>query len=366
MNKLTVSVAGSRKTQGIVDACENASPQRRILIIAFTQTNQAELERRIEEAGHLNPHIEILGWYAFLLRHFVRPYLGLLYPGRTLEGFNFEGHPGRYAKDAARFLDNQDRAYQVNLAALAHKVHRASGGSVVDRLESIYTHVYVDEAQDISGWSLEILDVLFQSQLHVNLVGDMRQSLLSTDPTSQKNSRYRAEKVLDWYKEREKQGSLIISENSTTYRSNQEIASFSDQIFDPALGYAPTVSANEAGDPHEGIFRVAPEHVEKYVQAYSPLALHLRRDLGKNLPVSFLTFGRSKGMTVKHVLILPTKKFVEFLQDGEKKLEGKTACAFYVGVTRALHSVAFVLEPKVSAPHLTDWQPADMETSGHR
>lgn len=358
MNELEIAVAGARKTQGIVDACVGASPERRILVLAFTQTSQAELETRIRQVAPFNPHIEVLGWYAFLLRHFVRPYLPLLYPGHKLEGFNFDGDPGMYAKDARRHLDNEGRAYRCNLASLAHKVHVASKGSVVDRLQHIYTDVFIDEAQDIAGWSLEIVDVLFSSKLNVHLVGDMRQAMLSTDPRDKINTAYKHEKVINWYKRHEKKGVLLIKERTVTYRSNQAIAALSDQIFDPSLLYSPTTSASEEISDHSGIFSVAPCNVQAYVQKFAPLALHWRSGLGGDLGISFTTFGIAKGRTVQHVMILPTEKVRRFLEVGGH-LEGKTACALYIGITRAVHSVAFILDDSASVSIGTVWAPPE-------
>jgi len=356
VNELTIAVAGARKTQGVVDTCAAAAEDHRILVLAFTQASQSELDRRIHEAAPLTSRVEVLGWYAFLLRHFIRPYLPLLFPGRALAGFNYEGDPGQYASGAERHFDSQGRAYQRYLASLAHKVHEASQGSVVDRLEHIYTDVYIDEAQDIGGWSLEILDVLFKSKLNVHLVGDIRQALLSTDPRDRKNSGFKFDKVLAWYREREDQNILTINEVSTTHRSNQVIATLSDEVFDPQLAYSPTVSASSETDPHVGLWRVAPEHVLAYVEAYAPLSLHWRSDLGADLGVSFTTFGMAKGRTVGHVLILPTAKMRTFLSSGSH-LEGRPACALYVGITRAEHSVAFILEPQANAPRLSAWSP---------
>lgn len=356
VNELTIAVAGSRKTQGIVDKCATAGPNKRILVVAYTTSSQQELVQRIGATLPLTPFVEVLGWYQLLLRHFVGPYLPLLFPGQTLRGFNYAGDPGRYAKDEARFLDPEGRAYACNLASLAHKVNGASDGSILDRLEHIYTDVYIDEAQDIGGWALEILDVLFDSNLNVHLVGDMRQALLSTDPQSTKNVGYKFEKVIDWYQKRSATKQLTIARRSTTYRSNQEIATLSDKVFDPSCGYEPTVSASTEHDAHTGLFRVAPADVTAYCAAVKPLALHWRSDLGADLGLNFMTFGVCKGRTVDHVLILPTARCRDFLRDS-RSLDGRTACSFYIGITRARHSVAFILDPASPSDLLSDWHP---------
>ncbi|MBF6097828.1 ATP-dependent helicase [Nocardia cyriacigeorgica] len=355
MNELTIAVAGARKTQGIVDSC--ASPNgRRILVLALTQANQHELATRIKSANPLAENVEILGWYSFLLRHFIRPYLPLLFAGRRLNGFNYEGEPGRYASGEDRYFDNEGRAYQRYLASLACKVHEASQGSVVDRLEHIYTDIYIDEAQDIGGWSLEVLDILFASKLDVHLVGDMRQALISTDPRDRKHRQFKAEKVIDWYRIRERKNVLAIKEQNYTYRSNQVIADLSDRVFDPSHGYSATISYCTETNAHSGLFRVHPSDVAEYFSLFQPLCVHWRSDLGRQHDLPYITFGKSKGLTTEHVLILPTAKFKAFLKDGTY-LDGRTACSFYVGVTRAIHSAAFILDKNDVAPGLQQWLP---------
>jgi DNA helicase-2/ATP-dependent DNA helicase PcrA len=41
-NRLTLAVAGSRKTQGLVDSCKAADPSERILVLTYTSYNQRE------------------------------------------------------------------------------------------------------------------------------------------------------------------------------------------------------------------------------------------------------------------------------------------------------------------------------------
>ncbi len=50
MNRVTLAVAGSRKTQSIVDACAGGSPGVHRLALTFTQTGQAELKGRLQQA----------------------------------------------------------------------------------------------------------------------------------------------------------------------------------------------------------------------------------------------------------------------------------------------------------------------------
>lgn len=81
MNRVTLAVAGSRKTQSIVDACANGAPEVRRLTLTFTRTGQSELAERLRRACSPGAVPEVMGWYSFLLQHFIRPYLPLKFPG---------------------------------------------------------------------------------------------------------------------------------------------------------------------------------------------------------------------------------------------------------------------------------------------
>ena len=353
MNRVILAVAGGRKTQWIVDACRSRPSGQRILVLGYTTASQDELATRIRAAGANSLHVEVMGWFAFLLHHVIRPYLPLLFEDRQLTGLNFDGDPGRYAKGPGRFFDQGGRAYRLHLARLAHDVMTASDGAVIDRLEHIYDEIFIDEVQDLGGWDLEVVEALLRSTLKVTMVGDMRQALLSTNVRDQKNSKYRKEKIFDWFKLMERRQLLEVIQAPITYRSNQVIATFSDSIFQPDLGYAPTFSASTEAHAHSGLFVVRECDAEAYLESYGPLCLRHSKAVAKHMNLPFLTFGIAKGRTVDHVLIYPTRKVLEFLSRGTR-LEGLAACALYIGVTRAKHSVAFIADDTL--PGLTSWK----------
>lgn len=356
MNHLLLAVAGGRKTQSIVNACRDAPVKQRILILGYTRASQDELEQRIKVAAPFRRSVEICGWYTFLLRHFVRPYLPALYPGRRLAGFNFDGEPaaGIYATGAPRFLDSEDRAFKLHLSKLALDVMEASEGGVVDRLQHIYDDIYIDEAQDLGGYDLDILSALFESDINVHLVGDMRQALLSTNDRDQRHKKYRFSALIDWFRLQEQKNYLTIEERPQTWRSNQIIADFSDTIFEAAHQYKSTESLAEESHDHEGLFTVPLAQVGAYRDAYAPLCLRHSAASGRQLDLPFVTFGTAKGRTTEHVLIYPTAKVTKFLTSGTA-LEGRAACSLYIAVTRAKHSVAFIFEG--DRPGLSRWDP---------
>lgn len=347
MNRLTLAVAGGRKTQSIVDGCVAAAEGRRILVLTYTQVNQRELIKRLSRRRPLAASVEVQGWFSFLMRHWIRPYVPLQFPGRRLTGLNFEGDPGRYATGERRFLDAGGRAYKLHLSKLAVDVSAASGDAVVDRLSRIYDEIRVDEVQDLNGCDLDILEALMKAPLDLSMVGDVRQAVLLTNTGDQRYKQFKGMPIKRWFDGHASRGALEIAYQNRTWRSNQAIADFADSIFADEWGFSRTVSENAEVTDHLGVYVVATDQVAGYVEAFAPLCLRTSAASWKELDLPFVTFGMSKGMSVDRVLIAPTGGQLAFLRQGTQ-LDDTPCCSLYVAITRARHSVAFVVDDPAS------------------
>lgn len=297
-----------------------------------------------------------MGWFAFLLRHCIRPYLPLHFPGQTLRGLNFDGEPpaGQYATEASRFLDAEGRAYRLHLSKLAYDVSVASEGAAIDRIAHIYDEVYIDEVQDLTGCDLHIVQQLMESTaIDVHMVGDVRQSVFDTNPRDPNLKQYRGVQMLNWFNLHRSSGLLDIQHQTETWRANQAIADFSDTIFPSQFTFDATVSRQDELTEHDGVFAIAQADVSKYLARYAPQPLRESKVTAKDVDLPFHNFGKVKGLTFGRVLIYPTGPITKFLTDGSE-LKPKTACGLYVAVTRAKHSVAFVV-PKPSDTSLLRW-----------
>lgn len=357
MNRVTLAVAGSRKTQSIVEGCSNGKPSVRRLALTFTQTGQAELEGRLRRACAPGTAPEVMGWYAFLLRHCVRPYLPLRFSGQRLRGLNFEGDAGRYATGVSRFFDGEGRAYRVHLSKLAYEVSKKSGGTVVDRIAHIYDEIYIDEVQDLTGCDLHIVEQLMKaSELDVYMVGDVRQSVFDTNPQDPNLKQYRGVHMLDWFELHRKAGLLDVQHNVVTWRANQMIATFSDTLFPAPITFEATVSNQVETTGHDGVFAITEADVRAYLATFGPQPLRGSIATARAVDLPFKNFGKVKGLTFDRVLIFPTSKVTKFLTRGTD-LAPKTACGLYVAVTRAKHSVAFAV-PDPAATALASWKPS--------
>lgn len=354
-NYLTLAVAGSRKTQGIVEHCASLSRDRRALVVTYTQTNQAELRGRLSEFAGDHLGVEVMGWFTFLLRHFARPFLPFKFPGERVCGFNFEGRPHMMANGIRRFLDSSGAVYSCELGRLAHELVVATSGALLRRLECIYDEILIDEVQDLSAHDWEIIDVLLGSSLDVRIVGDIRQSVLSTNSRSSKNKKYAYAEAIKWFREREAQGVLEIAESVVTWRCHPQIAAFSDTIFDSSWSFPATESKNKTVTGHDGVFLVLSEHVDEYVARFQPQCLRSGANSGKAFDLDYLNFKLAKGATRERVLIVPTDGITKFVR-ARTYLEPVPAASFYVAVTRAAQSVAIVIDDPGSST-LPYWQP---------
>lgn len=354
-NVVTLAVAGSRKTQSIVNHCAALSQDRRAAVLTYTQANQEELRRRLSQHAGDQQAIDVMGWFTFLLRHFAKPFLPFKFPGKRVQGFNFEGRPYMKASGAQRFLDPDGAVYKSELGRLAHELIAASDGALLRRLEALYDEILIDEVQDLSAHDWEIVDCLLDSSIEIRMVGDIRQSVLATNPRSTKNKQYAYAGAIKWFREREKLGKLTIVESAVTWRCHPKIAAFSDTIFDASWAFPATLSQNEVVTGHDGVFLLQTKHVGEYIKKFSPQCLRSMAGSGKGLDLNFINFKVAKGATYERALIVPTAGIANFIRKGQK-LDPGPAASFYVAVTRAAQSVAIVIDGagESTLPH---WAP---------
>jgi len=303
-NFLNLAVAGSRKTQGIVEHCASLAHDRHVLLVTFTQKNQMELRDRVSIYAGDHPGIQMMGWFTFLLRDFAKPFFPFKFPSQRIQGFNFEGRPHRMATGIKRFLDSKNEAYACELSRLSHELIEESNGALLHRLECIYDEILIDEIQDLSSHDWEIIDALLKCSIQIRMVGDIRQSVLSTNPRSTKNKTYNYADVIKWFREREKEGILEITENQTTWRCHTDVAAFSDSIFDSSWSFPKTISKNEIDTGHDGVFLVRPEHVYQYIATFKPQCLRNTASSGKAFELDYMNFKVAKGSTHQRVAIV--------------------------------------------------------------
>jgi DNA helicase-2/ATP-dependent DNA helicase PcrA len=337
-NVAIIAAAGSRKTQTIIESVLER-PRERALVSTYTLHNQRQIEQRLHHAaGGVPSHVRVTGWLSFLLSDGIRPYQhSVVGEIDRVRGLNFDGEPHRFAKRGTTryYLDSNSDVYRPGLADFACLANERSGGEVIRRLEAIYDHIYIDEVQDLAGYDLDLLDLLFHSDMAVTVVGDPRQCLLATSRV-RKNKQYRGEGLLNWLNQRAR--ICERRDRAESYRCHQSICDFASDLFPH---YEPMRSQNHDSEDHQGIIEITPDEVHQYVERHHPTVLRYQRTVD-TLGQPAINMGEAKGSTFDHVLIFPTRPMRQYLLDKDvTKL--KTREHLYVAVTRARHSVAFVV-----------------------
>lgn len=341
-NTVVISAAGSRKTTYIVEQAL-AQPEKRILIVTYTIENLEQIRRYfIEKNGVVPVHVHIQSWFTFLLHECVRPYQSYLYDGKRIENICFvQGKSAKYVKKdntAAYYLAGFTDIYTDKISDFACRINEVSGGLIIKRLEGMYDTMYIDEIQDLAGYDLDFLEILFNSQIEMLVVGDNRQATYATN-YSPKNSKFKGKNIISLFQAWKAKGLCTIEERVKCYRCNQAICTFADLLY-PDMTSA--VSMQDADTGHDGIFIVKNSDVGAYIQTYTPRILQYKKN-DKTAHLNAINFGASKGLTFERVLIFPTTPISKYLQTGDiSQISEKPK--LYVAITRAKFSVAFVYD----------------------
>ena len=343
-NKLIIAAAGSGKTTFLVNEALKRK-EGRILVTTYTKANEEEIRRKFVEKNKCVPeNVTIQTWFSFLLQHGARPYQGckfdkginglVLINGISAKGIAETNTQKHY------FTENQ-KIYSDKLSKFVIKCNEQSNGSVVDRLSRIYKDIFIDEVQDLAGYDLDFLKLIFKCKATVLLVGDPRQGTYSTNNSS-KNKKFKKAKIVNFFED----DSIAIEKDSssltTNYRCCSKICDLSNKLYP---NHKKTTSGNTSDTEHDGVFLIKSQDVEDYLSEYKPMQLRDNKDTkGVVENYSVMNFGQSKGLEFKRVLIYPTKPFIEWIKDSNSELAPTSRSKFYVAITRARHSVGIVCD----------------------
>lgn len=340
-SRAILASAGSGKTTTIVTEAFNSIPKK-ILLATYTLNGRAELsDKMYAKFGYIPQSVRITTWYTFVLQHFIRPYQAHLHPTR-ISNINFKrGRTARGIKKSstrAYFFSGSDRIKLDKVTDFACHLIEQTKGLPIDRFLKLCDHLYIDEAQDLSGYDLELIEKLLRAGLQITLIGDCRQATYTTND-SQKNKAFAGAKIVRKFELWEKAKLLTIKRQCHSYRCIQTICDFADR-FHP--DFERTQSRNNRVTDHDGLFAVFEKDVDAYYAQYKPQILRYDRKTTTTLGHP-LNFGAAKGMTFERVLIYPHGKLRTYLATGNLNDAGKELAKLYVAVTRARQSVAFVL-----------------------
>lgn len=326
----------------------------RVLITTYTQANEAEIKKKIIELNKCIPeNVTVQTWFSFLLQHGVRPFQGGLFE-KEITGlilvnsqsglkYMFKGKPiyfGEEKEFERHYFSKELKIYSDKISKFVFRCNEISKGLVIDRLSRIYSHIFIDEVQDLAGYDLELLKLLFKAKANTLLVGDPRQGTYSTNSSS-KNKKFKKAAIVNFFED----DSMNIEKDTTSlvtnYRCNPAICELSNKLF-PDL--PTTTSGNKKTTNHDGVFLIKSSDVNEYLTKYSSTQLreNVKTDVNQNYRV--INFGESKGLSFDRILIYPTKPFLKWLSNNEEELAPTSRSKFYVALTRARYSVGIICD----------------------
>ncbi|MBP2558736.1 DNA helicase-2/ATP-dependent DNA helicase PcrA [Neorhizobium galegae] len=355
-NKIILASAGSGKTYGLVqeasaeDACRNA-------LVTYTIRGKDELAGKAYELfGAIPPHLTVGTWYSFVLKHFVRPYQNHLFDP-WVSHIRFERIPLALrkipkSKTGPFYFGKGTGIWQDRVTDFACRIIEKTNGLPIKRLEAIFQRIYFDEAQDLSGWDLELIEHLLRSKIKITLVGDHRQATFKTNDNP-KNKKFAGKDIIGMFEQWDRKRLASIEHQTHSRRCNQAICDFADTIFPDCRK---TRSLQEVQTPHDGLFLVRLSDLQNYVDTFGPQPLRYdrRRIVEFGNPINF---GESKGMTFDRTLVFPHGPYLKFLGSGNLADAGKELARIYVSLTRARYSVGFVVPDNFRSSLLPFFEP---------
>lgn len=344
MNRVIIAVAGAGKTTSLVEEIKE-NVNEKILIVTYTNNNVDEIKLKMQDKGALNSNVIIKTWYNFILTDILRPYQTYILDSR-IESINFpKGTSAKYISKSnfnKYFFYNGNEVFSDKSSELGIICNEKSSGKVISRLEALYSRLYIDEVQDISGYDIELLEEIMKSKIKVTLIGDHRQATYQTN-YSPKNSAFRGEKIIKKFINWDKEKIVSLSYSQNSYRCNQAICDLSSSLYPD---FPNAISKNKNMTTHDGVFILRKEKLADYMAEYKPKVLRYDRSTDC-YGYDAINWGESKGLTFDRILIIPHGPLKAFLKTNDLKLIKGSLSKVYVAITRARHSVCFLYDGEV-------------------
>lgn len=365
-NNLLIASAGAGKTTLLVKealACSDS-----VLITTFTEDNENEIRKKFIELnnGVIPSNVTIKTWFSFLIEHGAKPYQGKLterdITGLLLvnqkSGLKFKAKFPVYYKEEEiekHYFTNDFQIYSDKLSKFTVQCNKKNNGLVIERISSLFKYIFIDEVQDMAGYDLEIIKLLFKTSSIIKIAGDPRQVTYHTH-FSDKYKKYSNGEIQNFIQNECKTIECNIDTETLkgSWRNNKTICDFANSIFPE---YPGCVSLQSETTTHDGIFLVKEQDIESYLNEFSPTQLRYSRATKVKQNFEVKNFGESKGATRERVLIYPTKKISDWLFNNKSLNSFEIRCKFYVAVTRAKYSVGIVCKDKIPTDILPIYQP---------
>lgn len=298
-NHCLIAAAGAGKTTYIIDRAIDAinnSDNNKVLIITLTIKNQNNIQSRLN-ALPINKakRIRVSGWYQFLLKYIIRPYKGDVIPdlyhqnvsmiwsdaNQTVERGKY--HIKRYsAEDLKKKYLHHDKIYKNYLSEFATECIKKNPQSCMRRLGRIFSHIFIDESQDLAGFDFEVIKALFLSKIIVTVVGDPRQhTYVSNNLRKYKKYKGRIENFIEEKinTKRKKYVAVDYVTLNVSHRCGKEICQAASQVYSefPETRACTCEKCKQERlrylDGKCGVYFVTPNNVDDFIKEFNPIAL---------------------------------------------------------------------------------------------
>ncbi len=345
MSRLIIAAAGAGKTTFLVEQALKISES--VLITTYTDANEQSIRDKFYELnGCIPANVTIMSWFSLLIKHGIRPYQSYLIKNRVSGVLlvNKADQNLLRLKDSneKKYVTASGNVYSNMISKLPCLLDNLSNGCVFQRMRKIFSYVFIDEIQDFAGYDLEVIKKLHEVGCQMILVGDPRQTTYRTHYET-KYKKYSGGKIMNFVQDNIYGMEIDASTLNVSYRNNQIICDLANQM------YPNMKSCNSdmhKTTEHDGIFWVHENDIAEYMDTYNPIQLRYDKRTKVNAQFKTMTFGSAKGLTFSRVLIYPTQPMLNWLSGKSKDMKDESLSKFYVAVTRARYSVAFVYKTK--------------------
>ncbi|HEL2383533.1 TPA: RNA helicase [Streptococcus suis] len=332
--RLIHAVAGSGKTTKII---ESIDPQKRNLIITYTETNQNTIRAKlIDKLGYIPESTFIFGVFEFLYSFCLVPYLG-----KRPKGINFEyetqGQFDNNSIDAAgRVIQNQLSKSLIRGTLIYNRSKIPFDNSYLERIDKFFDCIYVDECQDFESDDFDWLLSLSKLSADVLLLGDFYQKTFKTSRRGNKGKGIHSS-FENWLKVISDSGFKIdLSSLSKSYRCPKIVCDFIVESLDIEIS-----SQKKENQTTKILFIDSQDKIESIMTDDSIMKLFYQKFYDYDCKSQ--NWGDSKGSEYENVCVVLNPKTYKLFDSGRlSDLSTQTKSKFYVACTRTRGNLYFV------------------------
>ena len=338
--RLIHAVAGSGKTTKII---ESIDPQKRNLILTYTETNQNTIRAKlIDKFSYIPESTFIFGVFEFLYSFCLVPYLG-----KRPKGINFDyetqGKIDNNSIDTTgRIIQNQLSKSLMRGELIYKKNNIPFDNSYLERIDKFFDCIYVDECQDFESDDFDWLLSLSNLNAEVSLLGDFYQKTFSTSRRGNKGKGVHSN-FDNWIKVISDSGFEIdLSSLSKSYRCPKIVCDF---IIDNLA--IEILSQREEKLSAQITLIDSQNKIDSIMTDYNIMKLFYQKSYDYDCKSQ--NWGDSKGSEYENVcVVLNPTTYKLFAADRLNELSSQTKSKFYVACTRTRGNLYFVKQLDIS------------------